>query len=61
MNEAGFEIFLWGLVALFASIANVIFNKKRKQWGTSAKFLFYSLIVLSSIMVILGLMHMFIL
>jgi hypothetical protein len=55
MAEAGFNIFFWGLVALLTSIANIMFNKKRKQWGTSAKFLYYSAVVLSAIAVILGL------
>ena len=61
MFDSGFNIVIWGLVALLISIANVIFNKKRRQWGFSAKFLYYSLIVISSLIIIIGLMYMFVL
>lgn len=60
MDEAGLNILIWGVVALLASIANVIFNKKRKQWGFSAKFLFiYFPIVASSLSIIIGLAYIF--
>ncbi len=59
MDEPGFNLLVWGLAALLASIANVMFNKQRKQWGISAKFLFYFPIAIASILVIIGLMYMF--
>jgi len=61
MVESGLNILIWGLAALLASIANLLFNRHRKQWGFSGKFIFYSIIVISSIAVILGLLYTFIL
>ena len=59
MFDTGFNLIIWGTVALLLSIANVIFNKERKQWGFSAKLLFYSPIVFSSVAIVIGLTYVF--
>jgi hypothetical protein len=60
MAGEGFNLLIWGVLALLASIANVMLNKKRKQWGFSAKFLFFYLpIVISSVAIIAGLRYIF--
>jgi len=55
----GFGIVILGLVALIAGIANLLFNRDRKQWGFSGKFISYFLIIFSSIAVIWGLLGVF--
>jgi hypothetical protein len=59
MGGSGLGIAIMGLVALLASIANLLFNKHRKQWGFSGKFLSYFFIVISSLTVIWGLLYAF--
>ena len=59
MDKSGLNILIWALVALLASIANLLFNRHRKQRGFSGKFLSYFFIVLSSLMVIWGLLYAF--